>query len=105
VTRNQENPSASAPTLCRKCRQSIVAHSETDFLDRFSNFVRLRCTVPECGHEDWYRDVQVNEEKQAPATNSGPGEVWIHDVMLGLSFRADASPPPDSGLGAPDVHL
>jgi hypothetical protein len=104
VTTNQENLSASVPTLCRKCRQSIVAHSETDFLDKFSNFVRLRCTAPECGHEDWYMDVQLNEEKHAPTADTGSGEVWVHDAMLGLSFRADASAPSDSGLGASDVH-
>jgi hypothetical protein len=76
--------------VCRKCQQMIDPRSEDDFLDRFGTFVRLRCTSADCVHEDWYKDPVLTETPSfAQPAPEGPGEVWIHDVILGLSFRAE----------------
>jgi hypothetical protein len=50
----------------------------------------LRCTAADCGHEDWYKDPVLTQTPSiAQPVPEGPGEVWIHDVILGLSFRAE----------------
>lgn len=76
--------------LCRKCHEFIYHRTEDDVLETFGTFVRLRCTAAGCGHADWYREmVIVQASGAAPPQVEGQGEVWIHDVMLGLSFRAE----------------
>ena len=85
---------------CRKCQNPINPESEDDVLDRFGDFFRLRCTSAACGHIDWYRGVKFApvEKTTIPAlakpssAAQEPGEVWIHDVVLGLSFKADGTP-------------
>jgi len=80
------------PVLCRKCRKPIDPRSEGDVLDKFGSFIRLACTTADCGHVDWYKGVVLAPEGVVPGPASDePGEVWIHDVILGLSFRTDAS--------------
>jgi hypothetical protein len=79
--------------VCRKCRQILGPRHEENVIDEFGGFVRLLCTASGCGHEDWYNNLMIVE---APALvqptiiqtdSEGMGEVWIHDVLLGLSFR------------------
>jgi len=95
VTKNSNSPGDCTTTLCRKCRQPIDPRSEDDFLDRFGTFVRLRCTTADCGHEDWYKEpVLVPAQKPSAAAPAGPGEVWVHDVFLGLSFKAEEQSQP-----------
>jgi hypothetical protein len=89
VTTNNNSPSDRTTPLCRKCRQPIDPRSEDDFLDKFGTFVRLRCTGADCGHEDWYKGPVLVSAQSSEAGPAGPGEVWIHDVFLGLSFKAD----------------
>ena len=61
-------------------------------MDKFGNFIRLACTSAGCGHVDWYKGVALTPQNVASIEPSGePGEVWIHDVILGLSFRTDAN--------------
>ncbi|HEX4605532.1 MAG TPA: hypothetical protein VH724_16140 [Candidatus Angelobacter sp.] len=76
----------------------IDLRSEDDFLESFGTFVRLRCTAPDCGHEDWYQEPEFLSTPDLAVTpdltghvTAGPGEVWIHDAFLGLSFRAESS--------------
>ncbi|HWS17490.1 MAG TPA: hypothetical protein VN223_05725 [Candidatus Elarobacter sp.] len=91
----QNTCSDPATPACRKCREILDPRREEDILDEFGVFVRLLCTASGCGHEDWYSNLVIVE---APAFASptltqtnpeDPGEVWIHDVMLGLSFRVE----------------
>jgi hypothetical protein len=55
----------------------------------------ILCTASGCGHEDWYSNLVIVEaptfaSSTLTQTNpEGPGEVWIHDAMLGLSFRVE----------------
>lgn len=79
---------------CRKCHNPITPQSEDDVLDKFGEFYSLRCPATDCGHIDWYRDVAFAPVSKPAAEPAGPaiqelGEVWIHDVFLGLSFKAD----------------
>ncbi|HZU34222.1 MAG TPA: hypothetical protein VFB79_24140 [Candidatus Angelobacter sp.] len=75
---------------CRKCQAPIELKSEQDIIDKFGTFTRISCNEPECGHIDWYKEVTfVQSSSDASSQQDGPGEIWIHDVMLGLSFRAD----------------
>ena len=91
MTREQETYSDAEAPHCRRCSQPINLRSEADCLDKFGTFTRLRCPVPECGHEDWYKDVKLPKVEALPKEHpAGPGEIWIHDVMLGLSFRAES---------------
>lgn len=88
---NQNSPTELAGARCRKCQSPIDTRSEENVLDSFRSFLRLRCTAPDCGHVDWYKDVYV-ASPAAPVSApvpQGPGEVWVHDVFLGLSFRAE----------------
>jgi hypothetical protein len=78
-----------ASTRCRKCKGLIDVRSEEDALDHFGSFFRLRCTAAECGHVDWYKGISVVPPANAPAAPQNGGEVWVHDVILGLSFKAD----------------
>src|ERR1043166_3263174 len=88
----------SLPPRCRKCQNPITPASEDDVLEKFGDFFRLRCTSDACGHIDWYRGVKFAPVEKTKETlflkPPGPGaqelgEVWIHDVVLGLSFKAD----------------
>jgi len=90
VITNQNSPRDRDTAVCRKCQQTIDPRSEDEFLDKFGSFARLRCTATDCGHEDWYKDpVLTLTPSVAQPVPEGPGEVWIHDVILGLSFRAE----------------
>ena len=61
-------------------------------MDKFGTFMRLACTSADCGHVDWYKGVVPTPQNVDSSEPSGePGEVWIHDVILGLSFRTDES--------------
>lgn len=91
VMNNQNSPTEPAGTQCRKCQQPIEPRSEEDILDSFRSFLRLRCTAADCGHTDWYKDVYVASPAasvSAPMPQE-PGEVWIHDVFSGQSFKAE----------------
>lgn len=92
MTTKSNSPEDSATLKCRKCHEPIELRSEDDVLDKFGGFVRLRCTAPDCGSEDWYKKpaftLMPTVAQQVP---EGPGEVWIHDVILGLSFRAESA--------------
>ena len=90
MTTNNNSPSDRTTPLCRKCRQPIDPRSEDDFLDKFGTFVRLRCTATDCGHEDWYKGPVLVSAQSSESAPAGAGEVWIHDVFLGLSFKADS---------------
>ena len=83
---------------CRKCQNPISPETEDDVLDSFGDFFRLRCTSPACGHIDWYRGVKftagampttASPAKPAILAAQEPGDVWVHDVVLGLSFKAE----------------
>ena len=106
MTRDQQAFSDAASPFCRRCHQPIDLQSADDCLDKFGNFFRLRCSVPECGHVDWYKDVKPPQPVTfTPEIIEGPGEVWIHDVILGLSFRADAQANHDLGFDGRDRQL
>ncbi len=91
---NKNSPSDCASPVCRKCHQPVEPQSEEELLDKFGGFVRLRCHAAECGHEDWYKEpvLIVPPRAAQQAVPEGAGEVWIHDVILGLSFRAENGP-------------
>lgn len=89
---NYNSPEDSATLECRKCHEVIELRSEDDVLDKFGGFVRLRCNATDCGNEDWYKKPVFTETPSiAQPVPQGPGEVWIHDVILGLSFRAESA--------------
>jgi hypothetical protein len=90
VIRNQYPDNDCDAPLCRKCHEVIYHRSEDDVLETFGTFVRLRCTAAGCGHADWYQEIVIVQASgAAPPQPEGPGAVWIHDVMLGRSFRAE----------------
>lgn len=76
---------------CRKCQAPIELRSENDIIDKFGAFARVGCSGPECGHIDWYKDVAFLAPVSDSLPHDGPGEIWIHDVILGLSFKADVN--------------
>ena len=83
---------------CRRCHQDIQPTSQDNILDRFGGFARLRCSAPECGHEDWYKEpIMIATPNVAPSVPEGPAEIWIHDVILGLSFKAESAASLESG--------
>jgi hypothetical protein len=87
-----QNPSGVPNSLrCRKCQVPLELHSEEDIIDKFGVFARVGCTAPACGHIDWYKDVAFVALPSDPLPDDGPGEIWIHDVILGLSFKADVN--------------
>ena len=90
MTTDQDSPTKFTTPRCRKCHNPIDPRSEDDLLDKFGDFFRLRCTAVTCGHIDWYKGVSLvlAAELIGPAPQE-PGEVWIHDVMLGLTVKAD----------------
>jgi hypothetical protein len=105
VMMNQDSLSDSAFPVCRRCHQHIKPTSEEDILDRFGGFARLRCSVTDCGHEDWYKEpILIVAPDVAPPAPEGPGEVWIHDVILGLSFRAESGTSLDAGMTTDISH-
>ena len=73
--------------LCHLCQQEISLDEWRLFLDRGHYPVRLRCTHPECGFVDDYNEYEFHVRTGKRAPEQGPGEVWIHDVLLGLSFK------------------
>jgi hypothetical protein len=78
--------------VCRKCQHAIAIQGENDVLDKFGDFVRLRCTIPDCRHVDWYKAPIFTPASDAVQSSpEDPGEVWVHDVILGLSFRAESN--------------
>ncbi len=86
------SPKAFAAPRCRGCQKAIEPRTEDDVLDQYGSFFRLRCTAADCGHIDWYKDVTFSPTTGvADPEVEGPGEVWIHDVMLGLSFKGDGN--------------
>jgi hypothetical protein len=93
LNNNYNAPSGSSTPICRQCQQAIELKNENDFLDNFGGFVRLRCAAPDCGHEDWYKEpvFQPAARVVRRAPEEGPGEVWVHDVMLGLSFKTEST--------------
>lgn len=94
-----------ATPVCRKCGQEIGPRCEQDILDKFGNFVHLRCSAFDCGHMDWYENLAIVMVPALPpvthATVEGPGQVWVHDVMLEISFRADAGIHREDSIEAP----
>jgi hypothetical protein len=62
-------------------------HVEDTPLDRFGQFVRLSCSESLCGHIDWYKEAEFESSAAALNVLGGTGEVWIHDIILGLSFK------------------
>lgn len=102
---NQSSLSDSPFPVCRQCHQHIKLTSEDSILDRFGGFARLRCTVAECGHEDWYKEpIMIVAPSVVPPVPEGAGEVWIHDVILGLSFRADSAASLEKGTPSDITH-
>jgi hypothetical protein len=92
LNNNYDAPSGSSTPACRQCQQEIELKSEADFLDSFGGFVHLRCTAPECGHEDWYKEPARFPAPRTPElAPEGPGEVWVHDIMLELSFKTEST--------------
>jgi hypothetical protein len=77
--------------VCRKCREVIDPESKDNILDTFGDFARLRCLESTCRHVDWYKLPAVipRQNFSQPAAAEGGGEVWLHDVILERSFRAD----------------
>jgi hypothetical protein len=89
---DQNSPNDFTSPRCRKCRQPIEPRSEDEVLDQYRSFFRLRCTTAECGHIDWYRDVTfVPATSLADPKVEAPGEIWIHDVIMGTSFKSDGN--------------
>src|ERR1700743_3532608 len=102
---DQSSLSDSAFPVCRQCRQPIKLTSEDGVLDRFGGFARLHCTTAERGHEDWYKEpIMIVAPTPLPPVPEGPGEVWIHDVILGLSFRAESAASLEKGQ-ASDISI
>lgn len=73
---------------CRKCQKTLDFQIDEAPLDRFGQFIRLRCSEVLCGHVDWYKEVEF--ESTAGSFRASPddtSEVWVHDIVLGLSFK------------------
>jgi hypothetical protein len=91
LTKIQDPSTDPATPACRECRQVLGPRHKEDVLDKFGGFVSLRCTASGCGHEDWYNNVVILESPDfTQPSSAGPGEVWIHDVVLGISLRVEA---------------
>ncbi len=92
---NSQNSSLeTAIVLCRACGSPIHHNNEDAFLESFRELVQLRCVNPQCGHTGWYDETDF-ERDTTPAIieAEGVGEVWVHDLLLGLSFRAHNDTP------------
>ena len=88
LTNHKNSPDDFSPPRCRKCEQPIAFYTDDAPLDRFGQFVRLSCSEPRCGHVDWYKEVQFESTVALFSTSpDGVGEVWVHDIILGLSFK------------------
>jgi hypothetical protein len=97
VISDQASSAKPAAARCRKCRKPIELPGDDDVLDKFGVFFRLRCTAAGCGHVDWYKGVVTPPPTASAQVSQEPGEVWIHDVILGLPFKADAHEGHDIG--------
>ncbi len=73
---------------CHKCGTPVVVPDGEAGREQARPFVRLRCSNLACGYVDWYSQSEC-EETAGPAETSqhGHGGVWIHDSLLGLSFK------------------
>ncbi len=87
IVTNHKDPSADESPPCRKCRKPMQYHVEDTPLDRFGQFVRLSCNEPHCGHVDWYKEAEFKSVAAGFSVAGSPGEVWVHDIILGLSFK------------------
>lgn len=89
---DQDPPQDATSPRCRKCQEPIEPGSEDDALDSYGSFFRLRCAAVECGHIDWYKDVPFPPAVTPDSSGKGaPGEVWIHDAVLGTSCKTDGN--------------
>jgi hypothetical protein len=89
VHKIDDTPRENAFVLCHGCGSPIHVNDQAAYLDSIRHFVRLRCVNPSCGRVDWFEEVDFVTESTAEATAApeGAGEVWVHDLLLGLSFR------------------
>jgi len=88
MTNHKNSPDDASPPRCRKCRKPLEFHAGETPLDRFGQFIRLGCAETMCGHVDWYKEAEfppAARPSSAPA--DGMAEVWVHDIILGLSFK------------------
>jgi len=88
VDNSKSSPHETGFVLCHGCGSPIQGNDQAAFLDSIRQFVRMRCLNPQCGRTEWYEEAEF--ERTASPTTAAPegvGEVWIHDLLLGLSFR------------------
>jgi hypothetical protein len=88
VDNTKDSPRETGFVLCHGCGSPIHGNDQEAYLDSIRQFVRMRCGNPQCGRTEWYEEAEF--EQTIPSTISTPeggGEVWIHDLLLGLSFR------------------
>jgi len=89
VNNNQDPPQETAIVLCHACGSPIHLADQAASQESMGNFVRLRCMNPQCGHTEWYEESDFERDPTTtdPQAENG-GEVWVHDLLLGLTFRA-----------------
>jgi len=74
-------------TPCRECKSAIDITDQAAFVDRISHFLRLRCVQPGCLHVDWYKESEIETPLGAESGSDDESHVWVHDLLLGVSFR------------------
>jgi hypothetical protein len=88
VDNTKDSPRETGFVLCHGCGSPIHGDDQAAFLDSIRQFVRMRCGNPQCGRTEWYEESEFEQSTaDAPSTSGPGGEVWIHDLLLGLSFR------------------
>jgi len=88
VINHKNSPDDASSPRCRKCKSALEFHIDETPLDRFGQFVRVGCAEPHCGHVDWYKEAEfASAARSSNALSDGTGEVWVHDIILGLSFK------------------
>jgi hypothetical protein len=87
VTNDPKLPETQGFTPCHVCKSPIDTSDQAAFVDRISRFVRLRCIQPDCLHVDWYNESEIEIPLDANSQTDDQSHVWIHDLLLGVSFR------------------
>ncbi len=72
---------------CHKCGTPVVVPDGEAGREQARPFVRLRCSNLACGYVDWYSQSECEETAGPETSQHGHGGVWIHDSLLGLSFK------------------
>jgi len=87
VINDPKLPETQGFTSCHVCKCQIDVIDQAAFVDRIIHFVRLRCIQPDCLHLDWYDKSEIDIPQDAKTEADNQSHVWIHDLLLGVSFR------------------